>query len=309
MSDYEKLRDALARIAGIANEAVNGNGALVNGNEPAQQAVPSCTLKFLPTELLVLAARTAVEINPVNAPLVTPLAAMTPGFAIDPLRAALVTTKYWGATPRRLSVSFLENTPSDLRQRIISHLNAWTKTGSIEFVETQEAGDVRISRGPGGYWSYLGTDVRHIPFDQPTMNLQGFTMSVSEAEFQRVVRHEAGHTLGMPHEHMRRELVARIDPERAYRYFRETQGWDKPTVDQQVLRSLDEGTLLGTATDQTSIMCYQLPATITRDGQPILGGVDINQTDFDFIGRIYPKPQLVNAPLNQESQPAYARVS
>ncbi|HET9711833.1 MAG TPA: hypothetical protein VFP64_08125, partial [Pyrinomonadaceae bacterium] len=153
-------------------------------------------------------------------------------------------------------------------------------------------------------------DIRHIPFNEPTMNLQGFTMGVSEAEFRRVVRHEAGHTLGMPHEHMRRELVARIDPEKAYRHFRETQGWDKPTVDQQVLRSLDEETLLGTTTDQTSIMCYQLPATITRDGQPILGGVDINQTDFAFIGRIYPKPLApVNAPLSQESQPGYARVS
>lgn len=221
MSDYEKLRDVLARIASIANEAVSGNGSPVNGNEPTQQVVPSCTLKFLPTELQVPAARTAIEINPVNAPLMTPLAAMTPGLVSDPMRAALVTTKYWGAIPRRLTVSFLETTPSDLRQRIISHLNAWTKTGSIEFVETQSQGDVRISRGPGGYWTYLGTDIRHIPFDQPTMNLQGFTMSVSEAEFRRVVRHEAGHTLGMPHEHMRRELVARIDPERAYRYFRE----------------------------------------------------------------------------------------
>ena len=307
MSDYEKIRDALARIASIANEAINSNGgAPANGNEPAQQAVPSCTLKFLPTELLVPAARTACEINPVNAPFESPLASLAPGFVSDPLRAALVTTKYWGAIPRRLSVSFMENTPSDLRQRIVSHMNTWTKTGCIEFVETQTTGDVRISRGPGGYWSYLGTDIRHIPFDQPTMNLQGFTMTHSEAEFRRVVRHEAGHTLGMPHEHMRRELVARIDPERAYRYFRETQGWDKPTVDQQVLRSLDEGTLLGTAPDQTSIMCYQLPRTITRDGEPILGGVDINQTDFEFVGRIYPKPAPVNAPLSQELQPAYA---
>jgi hypothetical protein len=36
-------------------------------------------------------------------------------------------------------------------------------------------------------------------------------------------------------------------------------------------------------------MCYQLPGSITRNGQPILGGVDINQTDFEFVGRIYPR--------------------
>ena len=122
------------------------------------------------------------------------------------------------------------------------------------------------------------------------MNLQGFTMSTPESEFKRVVRHETGHSLGFPHEHMRRALVARIDPEKAYEYFRRTQGWDRATVDQQVLTPLDERSLMSTPADQTSIMCYQLPASITRDGRPIVGGTDINQTDYAFAGRIYPKP-------------------
>ena len=55
-----------------------------------------------------------------------------------------------------------------------------------------------------GYWSYLGTDVLHIPVDQQTMNLQGFTERTPESEYRRVVRHETGHTMGFPHEHMRR---------------------------------------------------------------------------------------------------------
>jgi hypothetical protein len=37
-------------------------------------------------------------------------------------------------------------------------------------------------------------------------------------------------------------------------------------------------------------MCYQLPGAITRDGKPIRGGSDINQTDYAFAGRLYPKP-------------------
>ena len=36
-------------------------------------------------------------------------------------------------------------------------------------------------------------------------------------------------------------------------------------------------------------MCYQLPGAITTDGQPIRGGTDINQTDYDFAASIYPK--------------------
>lgn len=104
-----------------------------------------------------------------------------------------------------------------------------------------------------------------------------------------MVRHEAGHTLGFPHEHMRKDLVARIDREKAYEYFRRTQGWSRTQTDQQVLTPLDERTLMGTPADQTSIMCYRLPGSITRNGQPILGGKDINQTDYDFVGQIYPK--------------------
>ena len=60
-------------------------------------------------------------------------------------------------------------------------------------------------------------------------------------------------------------------------------------VDQQVLTPLDERTLMATPADQTSIMCYQLPGSITRDGRPIIGGSDINQSDYNFVGQIYPK--------------------
>lgn len=147
-----------------------------------------------------------------------------------------------------------------------------------------------ISRGSGGHWSYLGTDITHIPKNRQTMNLQGFTMSTAESEYKRVVRHETGHTLGFPHGHMRAAIVALIDKDKAYAYFLRTQGWDKQTVDQQVLTPLDESALIATAADQTSIMCYQLPGSITKNGQPILGGLDIDQIDYDFAARIYPKP-------------------
>jgi hypothetical protein len=205
------------------------------------------------------------------------------------MHIAVLTSKYWGPTPRQLTVSFMESTDQELRFRILSHMNAWTKTACVSFVEAGSDGDVRISRGSGGYWSYLGTDILHVPKDRQTMNLEGFTLGTPESEYKRVVRHETGHTLGFPHEHMRRELVERIDPEKAYAYFLENDGWDKQTVDEQVLTALDASSIMGTAADQTSIMCYQLPGSITRDGEPILGGTDINDTDYTFAGQIYPK--------------------
>jgi hypothetical protein len=296
MSENEKrLYDALTKIAQVASIAVNGNDDSDHhhgdsADESGQGEVRVCTPKALPKRLAIPAAQTAMRINPINAPMLAPHAMLGARIPSEPLAIAVMTQKYWGPAPRRLTVSFVESTPTDLRARILSHMNQWSRTGCISFAETQGTGDVRISRGAGGYWSYLGTDVLHIPRNRQTMNLQGFTMNTPESEYKRVVRHETGHTLGFPHEHMRKQLIARIDREKAYEYFQRTQGWSRQMVDQQVLTPLDEASLMSTSPDETSIMCYQLPGVITRDKRPIIGGTDINATDFAFAGRIYPKP-------------------
>ena len=88
---------------------------------------------------------------------------------------------------------------------------------------------------------------------------------------------------------MRKELVALIDPEKVYDFFLRTQGWSRQMVDEQVLTPLSQNSMMGTPSDQDSIMCYQLPGSITKSGEPIRGGIDINATDRAFAGRIYPK--------------------
>jgi hypothetical protein len=306
---YERLlREALAKIVEVAKAAIHDEEFPDNdflddqaaGRAAQQGKLLVCTPKSLPKRLLVKAADTARQINPANAPVPGALAQVAAHLKLDPLSIAALTAKYWGPTPRRLTVSFMESTPGNLRARIVSHMNAWARTACITFVETRGVGQVRISRGEGGFWSYLGTDILHIPSNRQTMNLEEFTMSTPESEYKRVVRHETGHTLGFPHEHMRKELIARIDRDKAYEYFLQTQGWDSQTVDQQVLTPLDQRSIFGTPADQTSIMCYQLPGSITVDGRPILGGVDINQTDYGFAGRIYPRPGASPAPAAEE---------
>ena len=285
------LEDALEEIKRIAFSALHENPE-INGvpvDTPAGEQFPGCSVKRLPTRLQQQAAEVSTRINPANAPL-REFVAVGDLAPDSPLALTLTTAKYWGPAPRVLSVSFTESTPADLRARIVSHLNAWSLWTSISFAETAGSGDVRISRDGGGHWSYLGTDSTLIPRNRPTMSLQSFTMTTPESEFRRVVRHEAGHTLGFPHEHMRRELVQRIDPAKAYPYFLATQGWSTAMVDQQVLTPLDDATIYGTTPDQDSIMCYQLPGAITYDGQPIRGGTDINAVDYAMAAVIYPKP-------------------
>lgn len=134
-----------------------------------------------------------------------------------------------GAGGVKLTVGFLDNPPQDSRKRILLHMNACAHTANVQFVESKSSPQVRIARidqgEQSGYWSYVGTDILTIPKRKPTLNLQGFTMQTPESEFHRVMRHETGHTLGIPHEHMRRELVNKIDRQKAIDYFGATQGW------------------------------------------------------------------------------------
>ena len=256
----------------------------------------ACTPKTLPRETWVSAAAMATKINPVNHPPVERLTRVMPAFRPTLEHIAVLTTKYWHAGGVHLTVGFLDNPPADLRTRILLHMNAWARTANVDFTETATDPQVRIARESTGYWSYLGTDVLSIPADQQTLNLQAFTMQTAESEFHRVVRHETGHTMGFPHEHMRKELVDRIDPARAIAFFGQTQGWSEAEVRAQVLTPLEESSLLGTAhADPDSIMCYQIPGTITKDGEPIPGGLDIDDQDYSFAAQIYPQPQPATA--------------
>jgi hypothetical protein len=54
-----------------------------------------------------------------------------------------------------------------------------------------------------------------------------------------------------------------------------------------------------------SIICYQIPGTITKTGKPILGGVDIDKSDYAFPAKIYPNPR--RAPVTRSRDKASGR--
>jgi hypothetical protein len=242
-------------------------------------------------ELRIQAAKHAVATYPKNLPA---------GASVDDLdsdgadRLAIVVNKRWGPSVD-LTVGFLDNPDRELRDKILAHLNAWARDAAVRFHEVDTDAAVRIGRftdydmpGFGGYWSYVGTDIEFIARDQPTMNFERFTATTPDSELYRVVRHEAGHTLGFPHEHMRRELVERLDREKVIAAYRVTQGWSEQEVIDQVLTPLEEASIFGTElTDETSIMCYEIEGELTLDGVPIIGGVDINESDHRFASPAY----------------------
>lgn len=254
-----------------------------------------CRPKVLTPDQEARARRSSVEINPENADEMRVIRRTPAGVVGGLRRLAVVVGRKWPKSGVRLSVQFLDNPSRELRGRILLHMNAWAAGANIKFDETNATGQVRIARleepeDVAGYWSYVGTEILGIEEDQPTLNLEGFTMNTPEAEFRRVVRHEAGHTLGFEHEHMREALVNKIDRRKAIAYFDRTQGWTKEETISQVLEPLSKASIMGTReSDPLSIMCYQIPGAITKDGKAIPGGNDINPRDFEFAGKVYPK--------------------
>lgn len=269
-----------------------------------------CTPRSLTPKQSELSIRHSLEVNPANAAETTTVIRTPTGRRGGPRRLALVTKTRWPASGVRLTVQFLDSPSNDLRARILLHMNAWSKTANVSFEETHSTGMVRIARldspaNMAGYWSYVGTEILGIEDDQPTMNLEGFTMRMPESEYRRVVRHEAGHTLGFDHEHMRAELVKKIDRRKAIAYFDRTAGWTKEETLQQVLTPLSARSITGTTeSDPLSIMCYQVPGTITKDGKAIPGGNDINPKDYAFAGTVYPKQ--LRAPIAATEERAEA---
>jgi hypothetical protein len=256
-----------------------------------------CRIKMLPEEHWAGAAGLAATINPANAVSTDLLRFAAPNLdlsigSVERQRLAIVTSKYWGAGGVKLTVGFLDNPEELLKKRILGHMNAWGKYANVEFVETSDSPQVRISRTPGdGYWSYLGTDIGLVDSTQATMNLDSFSMKTDDSEFYRVVRHETGHTLGFPHEHMRSQMVSGIDREKAIAFFAQKYGWEAQTVISQVLTPLDDSTITsGGEADPNSIMCYWLPGSIMKDGKDVVGGRDINEADGQFARKLYPKP-------------------
>jgi len=249
-----------------------------------------CVPKDVPDKWSATCAARAAQLNPRNVELDT---------GPDPHRIAVLKSKYHGRDQRVLTVSFLETTNRATRTKILAYANEWNCGISFEF--TTGVGDIRISRGRGGYWSYLGTDVLSIPRGRQTMNLAGFTERTSDAEYARVVCHEFGHTLGFPHEHMRGQVQQRLDRQATYEHFRRYSGWSRATVDSQIFAPMSEG-IAGTDTDEASIMAYHFPGSITKNGEPILGGDDINDNDRQFARLMYPVDEVIE-PEEPEPEP------
>ena len=249
-----------------------------------------CIPRSLAGDKLIAAADMAAKINPVNHPPLYRLAAIVPGLEVTRERIAVMTTKYWHTNGVKLMVGFLDIAGRSSRQNPLAY-ECVVVAAERQFHRDQ--------------YRSAGTDHAHargrslVLFGSRYFNHRALA---PDDEFGQLY-HGHSRLRVLPRRQARDRPYARL-PARAYaarprradrrrqshRLFRRDARLGSDQVRRQVLTPLEDASLWGTDRfDQNSIMCYQLPGTITKDGQPILGGYDIDESDFAFMAKVYPK--------------------
>lgn len=203
------------------------------------------------------------------------------------VRAIAPLGKQWinGTT---LRVRFMGGTPAQ-QLAVRNAAMEWEQSCNIKFNFNDERdAELRIAfNDDDGAWSYIGTDCRFIPLDQPTMNL-GWTDG-------GVILHELGHALGLTHEHQNpsggiqwNENAVIYDLQGSPNY------WDESTIRRNVIRKYSDDQIRGTQFDPESIMLYSFPASWTMNGISTRENTVLSAMDKHFVSSVlYPKPVTV----------------
>lgn len=221
----------------------------------------------------------------------------------SPLRAVFEFRKMW-INGSKLRVRFIGGTAS---QRATAREQArwWTGHANLtfEFGNAPDA-EIRVAfDSSDGAWSYIGTDCRRIPQNQPTMNL-GFLDGGTAG-------HEFGHAIGLGHEHQ--NPAGGIEWNEAV-VIRELSGppnnWTEAQIRHNVLEKYTADQIRGTSFDADSIMLYFFPARWTKNSQGTKANEILSTLDKAFIAssEAYPRTAVqavelrVNAPAATAAQ-------
>lgn len=205
-------------------------------------------------------------------------------------RAILVRRKLW-PVGQRLRVRFLGGSA---QQQALAQEQAawWSESANLKFdFGNDPRAEFRVAFDANdGAWSYVGTDCRSIPLDQPTMNL-GFMDGGTAG-------HEFGHAIGLGHEHQNPEggivwnervvIEALAGPPNF---------WTEEETRHNVLEKYSVDQVIGTQFDARSIMLYFFPGSWVESGIGTEANEVLSDVDREFIGSSRAYPEDSNPPV------------
>lgn len=192
------------------------------------------------------------------------------------VRAIIEFRKLWinGVT---LRVRFLGGTPE--QQAVVKEQAHWWAEHAnlgFEFNNDPDA-EIRVAFDPtDGAWSYIGTDCRGVPQNQPTMNL-GFLDGGTAA-------HEFGHAIGLAHEHQNPAGGIQWNRDAVIRDLTGPPNfWTLEQIEHNVLAKYSRDQIRGTEFDPESIMLYFFPDEWTINGRGTKANHVLSPLDKEFI--------------------------
>nr|WP_294692547.1 hypothetical protein [uncultured Friedmanniella sp.] len=208
--------------------------------------------------------------------------------------ATFWTTRLW-ENGKTLRVRFLDGDPA-VQAKVEAIAHEWEAEANLtlEFVASGPA-EIRISFAEKGFsWSAVGTDAGTAATGEPTMNYGWLEPGTGTREYQRVVRHEFGHALGMIHEHQNPTAAIPWDRSKVYAHYAR-QGWSRADVDFNLFQIFGEDSTNHTSFDPLSIMQYAVPDSLTIGSYAIGWNTELSQLDREFMRLQYPRraPGLV----------------
>jgi hypothetical protein len=208
----------------------------------------------------------------------------------DVVRAAVERMKLWD-NGRKIRVKFIDGHP-DVQAKVEAIAKEWEAVVNLQLAFVASgASEIRVSFAEKGFsWSTVGTDALTVGSTKPTMNYGWLEPNTSTREYQRVVRHEFGHALGMIHEHQNPAAQGQIpwDKPKVYAYYAQ-QGWTPADVDFNIFDLYSEDSTNHSTFDSTSIMQYAVPDSLTVGSYSIGWNTTLSDTDLDFMRRQYPQ--------------------
>ena len=187
------------------------------------------------------------------------------------------------------------------RERVLKVAREWFEHANLTLdvlpMRSKAAAELRVAFGEqDGSWSYIGTDAKTVPADQPTMNLGWVGPADDDKTARGAILKEFGHALGLIQEHM--------SPNRNFEWdeasvLKDMGGppnfWDRQTVQYNLLNKFDPFDYR--PFDPDSVMMHPIPADWVKSGTPMGGATKLSASDKELIARLYPnrKPAVASS--------------